>query len=84
MKPSIHATTKFLIVALSFAAGLAVGIGVKTTALGRWAKLRAQGSQLKADPHLLVAVPDVLQDTDYSCGASALQAVLASMYEKAP
>jgi hypothetical protein len=70
-------TGRFLAVAFSFAVGLAVGVGMKSTALDLWKNPTKLQSHREENPHLLLAVPDVRQDTDYSCGASALQAVLA-------
>jgi len=68
---------KLFLVVFTFVIGLAVGIGVMTAGLGRWINLRAQEMRFTTAPHLLLTVPDLRQDTDYSCGASALQAVFA-------
>jgi predicted double-glycine peptidase len=69
-------TIKVPAVALVFAVGLAVGAGMKSAALSIW-KNPATLQSHEENLHLLLTVPDVRQDTDYSCGASALQAVLA-------
>lgn len=63
-------TRKFLVIAVPFTViGLVLGIGIRSTL---WNSPAHQ-----QEPHILLTVPDVRQGTDYSCGASALQAVLA-------
>lgn len=68
---------KFFLVVFAFVIGLAIGIGVMTMGLGHWSNFGEQERRFNAAPHLLLTVPDLRQDTDYSCGASALQAVFA-------
>ena len=59
-----------LLIAVFFA-----GIVVGKVMIPKWAGAGVGGPLLP--PHLLDGVPDVRQGTDYSCGASVLQAVLA-------
>jgi uncharacterized protein len=73
-RPVMNKAGKVLLVVLFFALGLTVGVGMKPTALNIWSHPAIVHEEKL---HLLLTVPDVRQNTEYSCGASALQSVLA-------
>ncbi len=69
--------SRILWIILSLALGIAFGIGLNSTMRRNPKSLPAKETLIKPEPPLLLTVPDLRQDTDYSCGASALQAVFA-------
>ena len=68
---------RIVMIGLTFAAGLAGGFWLRLEGMRLPRNPTTQQKSFPADPGILFAVPDVRQSTSYSCGASALQAVLA-------